>query len=346
MHDPRFFAVSLSLCVCLLASPAPAQPRDDAAVTHVCGAGWCPVSATSGSATPRHESSLGVVDGELVLIGGRGRKPSEMFDVETGAWRRGSAAPFQVHHFQAVTFDGEVWAVGAFTGGFPGERGVDRVMIYDPAADRWRDGPSIPPDRVRGAAGAVLVDGMIYVYGGATDGHRGGHTAWLDRLDPTTGAWTALPDGPRTRDHVSIAAVDGKIVVAGGRNSRHGQPGHTTFSDTVEETDVYNIASGTWTTIDAAPIPTPRAGAMAAAHAGKVYVVGGESGAIAEAHPQTEVFDMSERSWSAGPRLQEDRHGAGAVVLDGKLWVVGGSGRRGGRPELVDIEHLSLGPAE
>lgn len=306
------------------------------------GAAWQRVDPSDEStAAKRHENSLAAVGRDLILMGGRGMKPTDTFDTTTRKWRRGATPPFEVHHFQAVTYEDEVWVVGAFTGGFPGDTGVDRVLIYSPADDAWRDGPIIPEDRRRGAAGAVLVDGMIYIAGGATDGHRGGHTAWLDRLDPATGQWTRLADAPRTRDHISIAHIDGKIIMAGGRNSRFGQPGVSGFADTIEETDVYDIATDTWTTLEDAPIPTPRAGAMAAAMDGRVYIIGGESGSQSSAHAETEVLDVAAERWFVGPDLVQTRHGTSAVVMNNAIWVSGGAGNRGGGPELADVECMA-----
>lgn len=46
--------------------------------------------------------------------------------------------------------------------------------------------------------------------------------------------------------------------------------------------------------------------------------------------------------WEKLSPLQQGRHGTGAVVVDGKIYIVAGSGNRGGGPELNSIEVLSL----
>ncbi|MEM9222701.1 MAG: kelch repeat-containing protein [Pseudomonadota bacterium] len=299
---------------------------------------WTSVTTTDGSKpTARHENAFIGIGDDLVLLGGRGIAPVELFDTKTQTWRQGAKPPFEIHHFQAVPVGNEIWAVGAFTGGYPGETPVDNVMIYDVDADEWRTGPSIPADRRRGSTGAAVVDGMIYIAGGAQDGHRGGHVAWFDRLDPATGEWTRLPDAPRARDHAALAALDGQLVFAGGRLS---QAPDNTFGATVEEVDVYDIAAGTWTTLDA-PLPTPRAGNMAVTFDDEILVIGGESLAQDTAHAQMDRLDLGSGTWTEGGPLRRGRHGTGAAVLDDSVWVAAGSGNRGGEPELDSLERYS-----
>ena len=94
----------------------------------------------------------------------------------------------------------------------------------------------------RGGAGAIAHNGLIYVVAGIQNGHTDGHVAWFDAFDPATGAWTQLPDAPRTRDHFQVAIVDDKLYAIGGRRSSAatGQ----TFELTVPEVDVYDFATG------------------------------------------------------------------------------------------------------
>ena len=81
-----------------------------------------------------------------------------------------------------------------------------------------------------------------------------------------TGAWTALPDLPHARSKPSAVAIGGKLYVLGGWGADDG---------TVASVDVFDPASGTWSTLAGAVNPAPAAAAGTAVAGGKVYLVGG-----------------------------------------------------------------------
>ena len=112
------------------------------------------------------------------------------------------------------------------------------------------------------------------------------------------------------------------------------------MSLTIPEVDVYDIASGRWSTLPA-PLPTQRAGAPAVAMDGRLVVLGGESPAQVPGHGEVEAYDPATQRWSTLPPLPRGRHGTQATMLDGVLHVAAGSGDRGGGPELDD--HLTFG---
>ncbi|MEP3280292.1 MAG: kelch repeat-containing protein [Stappiaceae bacterium] len=305
---------------------------------HQASEAWETVQSSDGSApTARHEAAFVAVNERLYLLGGRGKKPVDIFDVHSKTWWEGASSPIEIHHFQAVPIENEIWAVGAFTGGYPGELPMPYVLIYDTVTDTWKQGPDIPEDRRRGSTGAAVVDGKIYIAGGAQDGHRGGHVPWLDKLDPQTGIWTQLADAPRSRDHAALTAVDGKLVFAGGRRSH--APDNT-FGDVVAEVDVFDIQQGTWTTLED-PLPVPRAGNASVAIGDDVLVIGGESIGQRAAHSDVDRLTLSTGEWHPVAPLLRGRHGTGIASIGNELWIAAGSGNRGGGPELNTLERLS-----
>ena len=290
-----------------------------------------------GVATARHECGLVSVGGTLYLVGGRGMRPVEALDLEKKNWVELMAAPMEIHHLQPVAYQGRVYIVTALTGGYPGERPLTNVQSFDPATGRWERGRSIPPERRRGAAGVVVHGEWIYVIGGIRDGHRGGYVAWADRYNPTTDVWEVLPDAPRPRDHFAAAVVRDEIVAAGGRTTS--QATGKVFDLTVGEVDVFDTVTKQWRTLPE-PIPTPRAGTAAVALGNEVWVIGGESGSQAEAHREVEAVDVQTGAWRKLPELSVGRHGMGACVIDGVIYVAAGCGQRGGRPELNSVERI------
>ena len=293
-------------------------------------------SANGSAAIARHEAGGVELDGRIYLVGGRGSRATSIFDPATNRWTRGAKPPLEMHHFQPLAHDGRLWVVGAMTCCYPREDNVAHVWTYAPSTDRWRQGVAIPENRRRGGGGAFVRDGKIYLVGGNTRGHAGGAVGWFDELDPATGRWRTLPSAPTARDHVQVAVVGDRLVVAGGRRSS--QP--RVFADTVARVDVYDFRSGRWSR--GRDIPTERAGAMTVATGGEVVVIGGESAASADAHDAVEAFDVAADRWRRLRPLNTGRHGGGAAVLDDGIHVVAGNTRRGGGAETSSHERLAL----
>ncbi|MGB5929117.1 MAG: galactose oxidase [Cyclobacteriaceae bacterium] len=293
--------------------------------------------ATPGSCTQRHENSLVAVGDEIVLVGGRGIKPTEIFDTRSLTWTKHVETPIEMHHFQAITYNGEVYVMGGLTGGFPHEKPIENIYIFNIAESEWRKGPEVPKDRLRGAAGCAVYNDKMYLAGGIQDGHWDGHVAWLDEYDPVTNTWRILADAPHARDHVSIGIINDKIYMAGGRRTS----GITDqYLDLTEEAvDVYDFSEDTWETLpDSLNIPTQRAGCFAVVMGQKLLILGGESASQVPAHSEVEAFDTEKMEWESLPELVRGRHGTGATIIDGRIYTAAGCGQRGGSPELNSVE--------
>ena len=284
----------------------------------------------------RHEHGYVEAGGLFYLLGGRGDRPVQAFDPASQTWTTRGLPPLEIHHFQPVEYEGKIYAIGAFTGGFPTETPIPNVYNYDPANDQWMKGPEIPADRRRGAAGLVVYNDLFYVVSGIQNGHTDGHVTWFDSFDPKTGVWERLPDAPRARDHFQAVVIDGMLYAAGGRRSSYatGQ----TFHLTVPEVDVYDFATGMWSTLPpSANLPTERAGVMAVAYNGNLLVIGGESqrgfspdSTNPPAHSEAEVFDPLTQRWFALPPLNQGRHASQAILHEGKIYIAAGSKTLGG----------------
>lgn len=305
-------------------------------LSHVSAQSWEAAEPVSLPAK-RHENAMASANGKLYLIGGRGQQLVNEYDPKTDNWAEKAPAPIEMHHFQAVSFNQEIYVIGAFTGGFPHEKPIPDVYIFNPSKNEWRKGPSLPVSRLRGAAGAFAYNGKIYLVAGIQDGHYDQQVAWFDEFDPKTGEWKVLPDAPRPRDHVSVAELNGRVYVAGGRLSS--AKTKQTLNLTIPELDIYDFKSGKWST-STENIPTQRAGNTAVAFNNKLLFIGGESAAQVPAHQEVEAFNPKTGKWELFPRLLQGRHGTQAVVLNGKVYIAAGSANRGGGPELDTMEIL------
>ncbi len=292
---------------------------------------------TKNTCEKRHECGAVALNGTLYLLGGRGVKPVEAYDPLSKMWQKMVETPIEMHHFQAIAFDNEIYVMGAFTGGYPHETPIPNIWIFNPSKNEWRKGGDLPTERQRGGAGAFVYNKKIYLVNGITDGHWDGHVNWFDVFDPLSKKWEKMPNSPHARDHFHAAMVGDKLYIAGGRRSsaKTNQVLHLT----VAEVDVFDFKTQTWTTLAADKnIPTQRAGCTAIALGQRILIVGGESIAQTLAHNQCEAFDIVTQKWENLPNLNTGRHGTQAVMLNNKIYIAAGCGERGGTPEQNSIE--------
>ena len=317
---------------------------------------WQAVPFGGNWAIKRHESAFVQAGDKFYMLGGRGNtRRVQAFDYSTGNWIDLAKLPkdpttnitIEIHHVQPVELDGLIYFVGAFTGGYPNEIPIPKILIYDPVSDSWSFGADIPASRQRGSAGCVVYNGKIYLVCGIQNGHVNGWVNWVDMYDPATNSWTQLANAPQARDHFHAVLHNGKIFAVSGR--RTGSDLTSVYGGTIDEMDVYDITTDTWSTEPAATgnIPTPRAGAMSGVLNHPLYgnilmVIGGESLAQVAAHAEFEAFDLTSNVWlpdvggnPALPDMMVGRHGTQAIVSNGGVYMAAGaSPDRGGGSEI------------
>ncbi len=301
---------------------------------------WQTITPAAGLDTAREENAYVQAGDKFYLLGGRGIKPVQAYDPVTKTWTDRARPPMEINHFQAITLNGLIYAMGAFTGRYPHEIPLPNIHIYNPVTNLWLTGGAIPESRRRGSSGAAVYNNKIYMVGGITDGHWSGWVNWFDEYDPATNTWKTLPDAPRARDHFHVAIVNDKLYVIGGRRSS----GITNqvFALTIPEVDVYDFATSQWYTLPASSnLPTPRAGACTAVLGDEVIVVGGETNVLA-ANKENEALNVITNTWRRLGDLQQERHGTQAVVNNKGIYVAAGAGTKGGGMLLNSQELFSF----
>jgi len=149
--------------------------------------------------------------------------------------------------------------------------------------------------------------------------------------------WSRAPDATLARQEIYPAVLDGRIIVAGGVLSQ--APG---FTDHVE---AYDVKAGRWTAL--APLPEGRHHIALAEAGGKIYGIGGFSGAIPDwrAHATVFVYDAQANRWSAGPSLPQPRAEGVVATVKEKIYFIGG--RVPTSPQAAHInEHADTARAE
>ncbi|WP_442792019.1 S8 family serine peptidase [Micromonospora sp. NBC_01796] len=144
------------------------------------------------------------------------------------------------------------------------------------------------PSAIFDNAGAT-VGGKVYSFGGA-NGTGTEKKAWV--YDPESNAWSNLPDLPTGRGKSAAAVADDKIYLLGGW-SESGAP--------VTTVDVFDPATGAWSTLDATN-PAARAAAGTAVIDGKVYLVGGCADGGCTPSDNVVVFDPASGSFTTGAK--------------------------------------------
>ncbi len=301
--------------------------------------------AQSNAPVPREECSFAQAGGKFYLLGGRGVSPVQEYNPAGKAWKDLGKTPVELNHFQALSLHGLVYVVCALNGAYPHEVPVPNMYIFDPLTDTWIKGMTIPQERLRGSAGVAFANGKIYVALGIKDGHSSGWVPYLDEYDPATGAWKALADAPRERDHFQTAIANGRLYALGGRRSSYKVNNVQDIFFDLEKVDVYDIAKASWSTLPAASNhPLLRSGTVNTTLGDEIIVAGGGSlvnGSLA--HKETHALNTVTNAWRALAPLNTGRQVLGGVLNNGGIYLASGSGGSGGSPTLNTMEVFFLG---
>jgi N-acetylneuraminic acid mutarotase len=163
-----------------------------------------------------------------------------------------------------------------------------------------------------GRAGAAVVDGKVYVVG------VGGSATY--EYDPATNVWTVKAPMPTPRYLFGVATCKNKIYSIGGFAWVNGT--ETPYS----VNEVYDPATDTWQTKQ--PMPTSRFDLTASVVNGKIYLIGGSTGATQVPPSEgtvgmNEVYDVANDSWTTKEPIPYPVQGYSSAVCDGKIYILG-----------------------
>jgi len=279
------------------------------------------------------------VNGKLYLFGGLdGIRPTGLvleYDAATDAWTKKKPMPVNLHRFAVAAYGDKIYLFGGFK--YPDTRAnawqpVDTAWRYDPASDEWTPLAAMPDKR--GAASAAVVDGRIFVIGGATvqpgtrdiaiePKRRHAILGTVEEYDPKANSWRARTPLPTPRAEAAVATVAGKIYVIGGRIA-------SVFAEDGSETDVvegYDPARDLWSR-PLAKMPAPRAAMGVASWRNRVVLVGGETtdarGAVSAADAVAS-YEPETNAWRALGALPAPRRGIASGLIGDRFYVAGGA---------------------
>jgi N-acetylneuraminic acid mutarotase len=242
----------------------------------------------------------------------------------SASWTTKATMATPVVEAAGVVYGGQFYVMdGTSAGG--ADKGI--AQTYDSVADSWSLKTSDPVYAAGSSSG--VINNKIYVAEGWINADSSNPTNALRIYDPATNSWqTGLPGSPNAKGGSASAVIGTKLYLAGGVTN-----GNFTLFDVLE---IYDSASNSWST--GAPPPRGLASAAGAAINGKFYVVGGayrDSSFNYIISNALYIYDPATNSWSTAAPMTTGREGPSAVVVNGKLYVLGGNSDDG---ELSTVE--------
>lgn len=251
-----------------------------------------------------------------------------------GKWVTLAPFPEPAEEILGAAANGKLYV---FCGLVPRWKPVGMVYEYDPATDKWAKKGTMP--LLSHHVAFTELRGKIYAFGGFTL-PASGPPAWVPidnawEYDPAADTWKALAPMPTRRGSPVAVTVGDKMYVIGGATTPpgsketavHPQRPHVSVG-TVEE---YDPATNTWR--QRVPMPTPRNHATAGVVNGKIYVIGGRTGAafITAGSSNVDVveeYDPAADAWgSARAKMPSARSAMASGVHGGRIYVTGGEGQ-------------------
>jgi N-acetylneuraminic acid mutarotase len=268
------------------------------------------------------------------------------YDPASNDWTKKRPMALPSHHVAFASYKDKIYAFGGFTlpdSGPPSWRAIDNAWEYDPATDTWKALAPMPTKR--GAAAASVVNGKIYVIGGANSlpnfTESGIHPArphqvlaTVEEYDPESNTWRERRPMLVARNHHAAAGIGNKLYAVGGRVSG----AFIGVSDVVDLLEIYDPESDLWTRGE--KMPTARSAISAAVWDGKLLIAGGEAQdrRYLAAFKAVEIYDPAVNRWNILPSMPHPRHGLAVGVIGDKFYAVSGDGQSAGS----GIEHSAV----
>ena len=258
--------------------------------------------------TPRRELGLVAVDGKIYAIGGKSgtsgyayTDKNEEYNPATNTWAIKAFMPTVRSDFGIVVYQDKIYCFGGYDG-----IGLDITEVYDPVTDTWETLTPMPT--AKGSVEASIVGDTIYV----TTPERT-HYAY----DPQTDLWSNRASMLYNPGRFVSVVLDGIIHVIGSDWSHQ----------------IYDPESDSWVEGESLikdcyfPVAAVTTGEYAPK---RIYVFGADSYQFEFAYPVIftgQSYDPKTDNWTEVAPIQYGHLNGGAVVIDDRIYLVGG-----GRP--------------
>jgi len=262
----------------------------------------------------RGEVAAALAGGQIYVVGGftangENSPRVDAYSPAGNSWRQVADLPLPVDHAMAAGYRGQPYVVGGYG---PGRSRLTNVFTL--SGGTWKRLAYMPEQRAAG--GVAVVNGKLYVVGGTTSAtiaqaRANGLAKTMLVYDIARDRW-ATRRGPTPREHLGVAALNGRIYAVAGRTAG--------FDTNLNLLEVFNPQTKKWTRLPR--VPGRRGGTGAAGIGRWIVSAGGEAtgGTIKTVY----AFDVKRRRWRRLPNLPTARHGLGVVAAGKRIYVLGG----------------------
>lgn len=338
--DGRVFVIDQEPCNGMSDLSGPPWPPGPTDILDLGTGTWTPAAALNKTRSGFVAARL--PDGRVLVTGGDNGwhgsySSTELFDPDTGRWTAGELLNTARRDFAGIGLaDGRVLVAGGvysegyededdfLSGRSPDERELDSSEVYDPATSRWTKNGRLREGAAAGTAHLMPV-GRVLVVGNIADGEP----FPANEYDPTTGRWADAGSVALPWASASVVLEDGSLLVIGGLVEVTVGPDTYAFQPI---TKVVRFDPDGGRSSEAAPLPAPRADAVAVRLAdGRILVAGGSGrellpgGMSVAATDTTFLYDPERDAWTeAAPMPFADLPGRALLLSDGSVLVTGG----------------------
>jgi N-acetylneuraminic acid mutarotase len=182
---------------------------------------------------------------------------------------------------------------------------------YDVNSQTWTRMPDCRRDR--GHFQMVAHDGFIYAIG--TQSLISGGT--VEKFNPVTNQWSISTPMPLKLRSVGAAVFNGHLCITGGFN--------VATAHAVDHFYKWDASAFEWKTVSTAPLRTPRFRHAAITFKDHLWIAGGATSVENDASSTNTVEIYSDaKGWVSGPSMNRKRAFLDLMVVEGKLYAVGG----------------------
>ncbi|XP_029197719.2 kelch-like protein 3 [Acropora millepora] len=268
----------------------------------------------------------------ILFVGGKGRSVEEgrvtfCYEPVGDRWYTLASLQTPLYDHSLTVVNGLVYACGGSIEGRASLLLQDIVQCYDPDLDYWDFVAPLQEARAKGTASRLR--DLLFVCGGMINGSQGNS---FEVYNPITDKWKFLSPPVIPRSRHTMVSTETHIYVIGGEG--HG------FEPEISM-ERYDPAVDLWSFV--LPMNCGKVGACAVELKGKIYVMGGNNGYTTLR--QCEIYDVETHQWTLTKDMLEFRQDAQALVLDNRIYVIGGRDFKGERG-LDSIECFDVAQRE
>lgn len=232
-------------------------------------------------------------------------------------WQAKTSMPSPRQGMAAAVLSDRIYVMG---GSQFEQNALDIVEAYDTQQDIWQTNFAAL-NVARTNASAVSFGGKLYIFGGRNHNQM---IPEVEMYDPANNQWSIISQLPTPREGLATAVMDSLVWVIGGAN----------FQTNYDIVEIYNPSDNSWNTLPHL-LTVPRVTTVAAVLDGELYVFGGFYFGPLNSYEKY----VAGQGWIASGNMLYAFGAASGVVVDSRVWIVGGENQSG---FLTNVQYADL----